>query len=261
MDIISDAAPDVVIQLTHEIYWGTPGVPCDIAALKHAHTFHIPPNDYSGAGGWGRRAREWADNPNLSPERLREELIRGCYNARRRFYAHRALPLQSIEYYGAATVNVRGSLTPDVQRRQVCSWLLGTPNTFAGDLASLTEENIKTYRECFALLDKLNKKYSIYQHFQYSGVPAPTDDGWHWWGKLNEEGTGIVVVIRGRGGENERNINIPWVEREKRYQVFSCFSGRAIGNYAGGELIDGKLLISLPLLGQDILEIRFTDDR
>jgi len=257
MDIISDAAPDVTIQLTHEIYWGTPGVPCDIAALKHAHTYHIPPNDYSGVGNRGQRVRDdWADNPNFAPERLRAELIRGCWNARNRFYAHRALPLQSIEYYGAATVNVRGSLTPGIQRRQVCSWLLGTPNTFAGDLASLTEENIKTYWECFTLLDEMNKKYGIYNHFQYSGVPVPTDDDWHWWGKLNDKGTGIVVVIRGQHGEDERNINIPWVEREKHYQVFACFTGRIIGDYTGGELIDGKLLTSLPPFGQEILEIR-----
>ena len=257
-DLIAEAAPDINIQLTHEIYWGTPGVPCDIAALKHAHTYHIPPNDYSGAGNRGQRVRdEWVDNPNFTPEKLQSELIRGCWNARNRFYAHRALPLQSIEYYGAATVNVRGSLTPDIQRRQICSWLLGTPNVFAGDLASLTEENIKTYQTCFSMLDEINGKYGIYRHFQYSGVPAPTDDDWHWWGKLNEEGTGVVVVIRGRGGENTRKINIPWVEQDKQYRVFSRFSGRLIGNYAGHELIDGKLQITLPSFGQDIIEISF----
>ena len=256
-DIICEAAPDVILQLTHEILWGTPGVPCDIASLKHAHTFHIPPNDYSGAGHARQRPNpEWADNPNYAPEKLRADLIRGCFNARNRFYAHRGLPLQSIEYYGVATMNFMGSLTPDVQRRQVCSWLFGRPNVVAGDLATLTEENIETYRENFALIGELNKKYGIYQHFQYSGVPAPTDDGWHWWGKLNEERNGAVVVIRGRGGENERNVNIPWVDREKRYQVISCFSKRLIGNYTGSELIEGKLLISLPTLGQDILEIR-----
>ncbi len=256
-DIICEAAPDVNIEMTHEIYWGTPGVPCDIAALKHAHTYHIPPNDYSGAGNRGQRVHEdWAANANCAPDRLQAELIRGCWNARNRFYAHRALPLQCIEYYGAATVNFHGSLTPDIQRRQICSWLLGTPSVFAGDLASLTEENIETYKICFELLGKLNAKYDIYRNFQYSGVPAPTEEDWHWWGKLNEDGAGAVVVIRGKSGENERNINIPWVEPDSQYRVISCFSKRPLGSFSGRELRDGKMKISLPPLGQDILEIQ-----
>jgi len=254
-DIICEAAPDIVIQLTHEIYWGTPGVPCDIAALKHAHTYHIPPNDYSGAGNRGQRVREWANNPNVTPERLQADLIRGCFNARNRFYAHRALPLQSVEYYGAATVNVRGSLTPDIQRRQICSWLLGTPNTYAGDLASLTEENIKTYKENFDLLARLNDNYGIYQHFQYSGVPAPTDTDWHWWGKLNEDGAGAVVVVRGSGGVGDRSVNIPWVQPEKRYRIRVCFADRVLGDFTGHELIAGKLNVALPSTGQEILEL------
>ena len=252
-DIISESAPDVIVELTHEIYWGTPGVPCDIAALKHAHTYHIPPNDYSGAGNRGQRvSQDW----DFSADTLQSELIRGCWNARNRFYAHRALPLQSIEYYAAATVNFNGSLTPDIQRRQICSWLFGTPSVFAGDLASLTKENIETYHSCFEMLNDLNQKYNIYPHFQFSGVPAPTDDDWHWWGKLNAEGKGVVVVIRGKAGENERQINIPWVDPQKKYQVFSCFSHRLLGNYSGHELINGKLTMALSPFGQDILELR-----
>ena len=255
-DVICRAAPDINIEMTHEIYWGTPGVPCDLAALKHAHTYHIPPNDYSGAGNRGQRVTdEWANQSNLSPDVLRAGLISGCMNARNRFYAHRALPLQSIEYYGASTVNFQGSLTPDIQRRQVCSWLLGAPSVYAGDLASLTKENIETYRKCFDMLNTMNQKYGIYSHFQYSGVPAPTDDDWHWWGKLNREGAGVVVLIRGKGGENEKNVNIPWVDAEKHYQVFSCFSNRLIGNYSGSDLINGILKIALAPYGQDILEI------
>ena len=257
LDIICEAAPDIIMEITHEIYWGTPGVPCDIAALKHAHRYHIPPNDYSGVGNRGQRVN---DSWNFSPDVLRAELLRGCWNARNRHYVHRALPLQCIEYYGAATVNFRGSLTPDIQRRQICSWLLGSPNMFAGDLASLTKENIETYKTCFEMLDKLNRKYGIYRHFQYSGVPAPTDDDWHWWGKLNDESSGVVVVIRGKDGDNERKINIPWGDAQKNYQIFSCFSDRLIGTFSGRDLIDGKLTIALSPYGQDILEVRCLGD-
>ena len=49
-DTIRRRAPEMRPELTHEIYWGTPGTPCDVAALKHACSFHIPPNDYSGCG-------------------------------------------------------------------------------------------------------------------------------------------------------------------------------------------------------------------
>ncbi|MDO9591912.1 MAG: hypothetical protein Q7I98_01820, partial [Erysipelotrichaceae bacterium] len=197
MDEISHSSPDILMEITHEIYWGTPGVPCDLAALKHVNAYHIPPNDYSGAGN---RSKRYNDSWKLNVDSLRGKLIDGCFNARKAFYAHRGLPLQSIEYYGATTLNFKGSLTPEVQKRQVCSWLMGIPSVFAGDLASLTDENIATYRECFELLEKLNYKYGIYENFQFSGVPAPTDTEWHWWGKLNDEGYGAVVVIRGKEG-------------------------------------------------------------
>src|SRR5690606_14746466 len=55
-DAVARMAPEVHLELTHEIYWGTPGTPCDVAALKYAHYFHVPPNDYSGAGHPRQRA-------------------------------------------------------------------------------------------------------------------------------------------------------------------------------------------------------------
>lgn len=255
-DYIGRSSPSIQLELTHEIYWGTPGVPCDVAALKHAHFFHIPPNDYSGAGHNKQRVNEkWADNVNCQPEKLRQQLIEGCWNARRQFFAHRGLPLQSIEYYGAATVNFKGSLTPQIQQRQLCSWLMGGPTVYAGDLASLTPENIETYKKGFALLEYLNKRYDIYKYFQYSGVPAPTDTDWHWWGKLNEAGYGAVVVVRGSEGDEERRINIPWVTPKSKFSIHLCFSDINLGIYSGKELISGKLKLVLPVYGQEIIEL------
>lgn len=255
-DYMSHAAPDVNLELTHEIYWGTPGVPCDLAALKHAHTYHIPPNSYHGAGDHRVRVdSSWADNPKYAPDKLRETLVYGSFFARQRFYAHRALPLQSVEFYAACAVNVQGSMTPDVQRRQVCSWLLGTPSVYSGDLASLTEENIGVYKTCFDLIGEMNDKYDIYLNFQYSGVPEPTETDWHWWGKLNEKGEGIVVVLRGTEGEDKRQVNIPWVEPGKRYRIHARFAEKTLGEFTGKELIDGKFQLALPKMGQDILEL------
>jgi hypothetical protein len=259
-DIVTGASPDIQMELTHEIYWGTPGTPCDVAALKHAHYFHIPPNDYSGAGHNKQRVNDqWSAIPAYQPDNLRKQLIQGCWNARQQFFAHRGLPLQSIEYYGAATVNFKGSLTPQIQQRQLCSWLMGAPSVYAGDLASLSEENIKTYAEGFALLDDLNNKYSIYQNFQYSGVPVPTDTDWHWWGKLNEEGYGAIVVLRGSEGDEQRQVNIPWVNPEKKYRVRLCFANKILGNFLGKALIQGKLRISLPVYSQEIIELMPTN--
>jgi hypothetical protein len=252
-DLLRKAAPQVTAQITHEIYWGTPGVPCDVAALKHAATYHIPPNDYSGVGHYKQRVRN--DGP-YDPAKLREELVEGCFNARQRLYAHRGLPLYALEYYGAHTVNFRGSLTPAVQERQVCSWLMGVPSVFAGDLASLTEENINCYRRLFALLQRLEKTYGCYRHFQFSGVPAPTDEGWHWWGKLNERGGGPVIVLRGAKGESEQAINVPWVSPDQIYEVSALLSEKELGRFAGGQIQCGALVLKLPPLGQEILEIR-----
>ena len=255
-DLIREASPDVVVEMTHEIYWGTPGTPCDIAALKHANTYHIPPNDYAGAGHTKQRVNpEWNNNPNFQPEKLNEQLNLGCWNARRRVFAYRGLPLQSIEYYAAATVNFKGSLTTQIQQRQICSWLMGAPNVFAGDLASLTEENRSVYRQGFQLLDRLDKEYGIYRNFQFSGVPEPTDTDWHWWGKLNDEGYGAVVVIRGKEGASRKKINIPWVQKDKKYRLRLCFSGRELGQVSGKKLFEGKLELELEKNSQEIIEI------
>lgn len=246
-------APGIVAEITHEIYWGTPGTPCDIAALRHAGMYHIPPNDYSGAGN---RRRRYDSSWPFDPAELRKELIRGCFNARQRLYGHRGLPLRCLSYYAAATFNVRGSLTPDIQDRQICSWLMGAPLIFAGDLSSLSESNIQHYRARFALLERLQGEYGIYRHFQFSGVPGPTDEDWHWWGKLNAGGEGAVVVLRGGGGADRREIAIPWAHATVTYRVYACLGGTELGFYTGGQLRRGELTLSLPIYGQELLELR-----
>ena len=255
-DVLRRQAPDVANQISHEIYWGTPGVPCDLAVLKHAVSYHVPPNDYSGVGHWKQRAgsSDWWDK--VDPEKMSEKLLKGCFNSRNRFYLHRGLPLECIEYYGAATVNCKGSLTGEIQDRQICSWLMGTPSVYAGDMASLTKENIKRYRDRFDIIKRLNRKYDIYRNFQYSGVPGPTDTDWHWWGKLNENGEGAVVVIRGNSGKEKRAVNIPWVLPQKRYQLTALFGEKELGTFTGSDLINGKLEITLPKYGQEILEVK-----
>ncbi|MFX0098588.1 MAG: hypothetical protein ACFFCS_03335 [Candidatus Hodarchaeota archaeon] len=250
-DIIHEKNPEVCTLMSHELYWGTPGTPCDIAALKHCWSFHIPPNDYSGA--YPRTKRIVRKETFLKINKWL--LLLGCHNARKRFYAHRGLPLYCIEYYGAATVNKDGSLTPKIQDRQVCSWLMGIPSVYAGDLSSLTKENITHYKKRFDLIKKLQEKHGIYKYFQYSGVPAPTDKGWHWWGKLNPEGSGIVVVMRGFFGVPSKRINIPWVQDDQEYTVRALFKERDLGVHAGVDLKEGKVKISLPRLSQEILEI------
>ena len=251
--LLRHLAPDVANNISHEIYWGTPGTPCDLAALKSVSLFHIPPNDYSGCGHF--KERPGASWSKYSPATLRAQLVMGCLNARARFYAHRGLPLECVEYYGATTVNWQGSLTPQVQDRQICSWLMGAPTVYAGDLASLTAENIARYRSRFDLLQRLEATYGIYRHFQYSGVPAPTDTDWHWWGKLDSRGGGAVVVLRGQGGKDQRAINIPWVDEARTYQVTALFQAQALGLFTGAQLQAGGLSLVLPLLGQEILEL------
>lgn len=251
-DLIRREAPSVTTEITHEIYWGTPGVPCDLAAVEHADLYHTPPNDYSGDGN---RNQVWEPSRKYDTEKLRQGLIDGAYRARQRFYALRGLPLEAVEYYAAATFNGSGSLTPAIQDRQIASWLMGAPQTFAGDLNSLTPENISRYRERFQMLARLESAYGIYQHFQFSGVPAPTEVDWHWWGKLSEKGEGAVVVLRGSGGSDSRQIVIPWVIPGRRYQLRALFSGKDLGTFNGRDLIKGKLMLELPHYGQEIVEL------
>jgi hypothetical protein len=117
-------------------------------------------------------------------------------HARERLYAHRGLPLDGIEYYGAATMNIKGSLTTQIQDRQIASWLMGAPMVFSRDLSSLTEQNRELYRTRFASIKLIQRNYNIYDYFEFSGVPSqPSALDWQWWGKLNPQGFGAVEAI------------------------------------------------------------------
>jgi hypothetical protein len=250
-DSLRRAAPDVVNEITHEIYWGTPGVPADLAALKYTARFHIPPNEALGAD----LARWFPGRADVTAEEHATILRRGCWLARQRFYSHRAMPLYALEFYAAGTTNHKGSLTPAIQDRQVASWLMGAPVCFAGDLRSLTEENIVHYRNRLETVRRLETTYGIYKRFQFSGVPEPTDVDWHWWGKLNQQGHGAVVVLRGSGGPARRVVNVPWVQRGQSYRITGLFSGTSYGVLSGAVLQDKGLALELPIYGQEILEL------
>jgi hypothetical protein len=170
-------------------------------------------------------------------------------------YEHRGLPLFRIEYFGAAAVNVNGSLTAQVQDRQVCSWLMGAPFVFTGDLASLSDDQMAHYRERFVIIGRLQDRYGIYRCFQFSGVPEPTDTDWHWWGKLNEQGSGAVVIMRGSEGSPRRSVNIPWTQGQFRYRVRTLLNPEDLGEFSGEELQKNVLSITLPIYGQELLEL------
>lgn len=252
-DRLRALAPDVMNEMTHEIYWDTPGAPCDLAALEHAARYHVSPNACAGLGP--RRRPGQTSVPAVDPQKLRRELIGACYQARQIFYSHRGLPLYCLEFYGAATEDHQGSLTPEVQDRQVVSWLLGAPLVFSGDLSTLSDEHLAHYQKRFALVNRLQRDWDIYRHFQFSGVPAPTDSDWHWWGKLNDDGCGAVVVVRGSGGAERRAINVPWVQPERRYAVTASFAGQSLGDFTGLQLQSPGVELALPVYGQEILEL------
>jgi len=86
-------------------------------------------------------------------------------------------------------------------------------------------------------------------------VPAPTDDDWHWWGKLNDFGCGAVVVVRGRAGADRRAINIPWVQPDRQYVVATLFNEKRLGVFPGPKLQREGVELSLPVYGQEILEL------
>lgn len=247
--------PDVLSMPTHELYWGTPGVPCDLAILKHAQLYHIPPNTYHGLGDGRTQQRFKTYQGQEDPDEMRADLIEGCWAARKNLYAHRALPMHCLEFYGATTMNHGGSLSAQVQDRQICSWLMGAPRVFSGDLDGLTEQNISHYKKRFDLLERLEKEHNIYNHYQYSGVPAATDDDWHWWGKLNDRTEGVVVVMRGKKGADARAVNIPWVDPEKSYKVKFFLNDKPSQIMTGKDLQSGKLRLKLSAYGQEIIEL------
>ena len=257
-DEIHKQAPNVWLQLSHEIYWETPGPAADVAVLKHVDSYHSAPNEYWGAGN---RSKLVSSDWKYNVDSLKKKLMQGAFRARDLLYSHRGLPLNRIEVFGAVTANFQGSLTPDIQDRQVCSWLMGAPLSYSGDLGSLTEANIERYRSRFAMVENLQQKYGIYPFFQYSGVPSPTDEGWHWWGKLNADGCGVVIVLRGSSGPGSQKINIPWVKENKEYQLKALFSGKELGYFTSKQLQEGVLMLDLPSFGQEMIEISLKPER
>lgn len=251
-DEILRQSPETWLQLSHEVYWETPGPAADVAILKHVDSYHASPNEYWGAGN---RSKLVDSTWDFDVDILKKKLRIGAFRARKIMYSHRGLPLERIEIFGAATTNFKGSLSPDIQDRQICSWLMGAPLSYSGDLTSLTPENIELYRDRFAMLKRLDQQYGIYSNFQFSGVPAPTDEDWHWWGKLNTDGCGAVVVLRGSSGAETRSINIPWVEADKKYKLNALFSKKDLGEYTGKQLHNGELSLSLNQSGQEIIEV------
>jgi len=224
----------------------------DLAALKHAARYHVSPN---ACGGIVARRRGRTDAPAIDPQKVRAELLAACHQSRQIFYSHRGLPLYCLEFYGAATEDHQGSLTAEVQDRQVVSWLLGAPLVFSGDLSTLSAEHLAHYQKRFSLVNRLHRSWDIYRRFQFSGVPAPNDDDWHWWGKLNDEGCGAVVVVRGSGGAERRAINVPWVKPDRGYAVVALFSERRLGDFTGRQLQSTGVELALPVYGQEILEL------
>ncbi|MCC6591253.1 MAG: alpha-galactosidase [Bryobacterales bacterium] len=242
-------APDVVNEITHEIYWGTPGVPADLAALKTTARFHIPPNEAIGSNVRENGGRPWTAETHAAA------LRRGCWLARQRFYSHRGLPLYPLEFYAAVTASYQGSLTPAIQDRQIASWLMGMPVCYSGDSRTLSEEQIAHYRKRLDLVRRLERDYGIYKRFQFSGAPEPTDVGWHWWGKLNPQGYGVVVAMRGSGGADRQTVTIPWVRPERSYHVKGLLSGVMYGSFAGKVLQESGIPVRLPVYGQELLEL------
>jgi hypothetical protein len=250
-DSIHRFHPGIWLQVSHETYWETPGPVADVAILRHADSYHSSPNEYFGAGNRKEQVKpEWKYNVDS----ISQKLLQGAFRAREFLYAQRGLPLDRIEIFGAAITNYKGSLTSGIIDRQICSWLVGAPLSFSGDLESLTEENILQYKNRFETLGRLQKEYGIYSFFQFSGVPGPTDENWHWWGKLNDKGCGAVVVLRGRGGDDMQRINIPWVLPRKRYRLKGLLSGNDLGVFKGKQLHKGALCLSIDRYGQEIIE-------
>jgi hypothetical protein len=132
---------------------------------------------------------------------------------------------------------------------------MGMPVCYSGDSRTLSEENIAHYRKRLDAVKRLEKAYGIYKWFQFSGAPEPTDVDWHWWGKLNREGYGAVVVLRGSGGADRRTVNIPWVRRKAGYRVERLFSGKSYGAISGQSLQDSGIGMELPVYGQEVLEL------
>jgi hypothetical protein len=63
------------------------------------------------------------------------------------------------------------------------------------------------------------------------------------------------VVLRGSTGADARAINIPWVDPAQTYTVTGLFANKQWGKFTGKQLQAGELTLTLPVFGQEIMEL------
>ena len=57
-------------------------------------------------------------------------------------------------------------------------------------------------------------------------------------------------------GADERPLNIPWLRPGGKYRLTACFADKPLGTFTGKQLQQGALKLTLPPLGQEIVEVK-----
>lgn len=211
-DELAEAFPGLIIDCTFEI-WGDWHV-IDYALIQHADVdwmsnFTAPPPK----GSWDIRNLQW----------------------------HRSLVIPS-------SCMIIGNQRIDGPGHEV-SYLsnLGHAPILLGDPRNLTDEERQWYKKYSDWYRQMNTRYELHKYLQRSVVfDKPGPGNWDGFARFNpEKEGGIICAFRNGSPDESRGFQLPWVNEESEYEIYSVEDERILGIFEGKVLKDAGLNIGL----------------
>lgn len=126
--------------------------------------------------------------------------------------------------------------------------LAGTLPIMLGDPRALTLAEKERYREWTHWLARLEESHS-YMSFRQDlpGFGEPAEGSWDGFARINTESGsgGLVGVFRHGSHEKERMVAVPWVDRNKTYEVRCGPDDAPVARLGGAELATGGFRVRL----------------
>ncbi len=227
--------PDLLIDCTYEV-WGEYYV-SDFALIQHA--------DY-----------DWLTNYEADPPEGPVSIRQMSYDRARVIPAATSLIGNQQMYTSASNPAVLKNY-----KYTYMSLVSGKP-ILVGDPRNLTADTKMWYSKWNSWFKMMDKKYQFSRFTQTSDIfPRATMSNWDGCYKFNKEKQGGVLFFYRNGSlENTRTFEMPLVDKDVKYRLYSPEDGKIVGSYQGKELIEKGITITIPdIYEAKVLGIERTD--
>ena len=147
-----------------------------------------------------------------------------------------------------AATNLIGNqfIDTDFSKYTFLSLSSGKP-ILVGDSRKLSEDLKKWYSKWIGWFNMMDNKYQFTRFTQTSDVfPRANFSNWDGCYKFNKEKQGGVLFFYRNGSlETTRTFEMPLVDPETIYKLYSPEEGKSIGNFSGKELLEKGLTITI----------------